>query len=115
MKSVFKEIKKYKGYIFNLMLAFISYLSILIYFKIIFSYDSYNFMLLILFFLLFVFYNKYLDKYHNLDKRTRLFSLTLSIILSFILILGSLVSSHIYETTGLIFNFHRIIYLIVGV
>lgn len=30
MKSVFKEIKKYKGYIFNLLLAFISYLSILI-------------------------------------------------------------------------------------
>lgn len=115
MKLIFGEIKKYKVYIFNLLLAFISYLSILIYFKIIFSYDSYNFMLLILFFLLFAFYNKYLDKYRNLDKRTRLFSLILSIILSFILILGSLVSSHIYETTGLIFNFHRIIYLIVGV
>ena len=115
MRLVIEEICKYKKYIFNLILAFVSYLAILIYFKIIFSYDSYNFLLLILFFLLFAFYNKYLDIYKDLDKRTKRFSLILSIILSVILTLGSLVSSHIYETTGLIFNFHRIIYLIVGV
>lgn len=115
MRLVIEEIGKYKKYIFNLILSFVSYLAILIYFKIIFSYDSYNFLLLILFFLLFAFYNRYLDKYNGLDKRTKRFSLILSIILSVILTLGSLVSSHIYETTGLIFNFHRIIYLIVGI
>ena len=115
MRLVIEEIGKYKKYIFNLILAFVSYLAILIYFKIIFSYDSYSFLLLVLFFLLFAFYNKYLDKYENLDKRTKRFSFILSIILSVILTLGSLVSSHIYETTGLIFNFHRIVYLIVGI
>ena len=115
MKLFISEIKKYKRHILNLFLAFISYLAILIYFKIIFSNDSYNFLLLVLFFLLFAFFNKYLEKYKKLDKRIRLFSLILSIILSVILTLGSLVSSYTYQPTGLIFNFHRVIYLIVGI
>ncbi len=115
MKLLISEIKKYKRHILNLFLAFISYLAILIYFKIIFSNDSYNFLLLVLFFLLFAFFYKYLEKYKKLDKRTRLFSLILSIILSVILTLGSLVSSYTYQPTGLIFNFHRVIYLIVGI
>lgn len=115
MKLVIDEIKKHKKYVVNLILAFISYLAILIYFKIIFSNDSYNFLLLVLFFLLFAFYNKYLEKYKKLDKRTKRFSLILSIILAVILATGSLVSSHIYATIGLIFTAHTILYLIIGI
>ena len=115
MKEIKNEILKYKENIFNAVFAFITFLAILIYFKIIFSYNSYNFILLILFFLLFIFYNKYFKQYKKIDKRTKKFSMILSIILSIILIMGSLVCSHVNETTGLIFNFHTLIYLIVGV
>ena len=115
MKLIFQEICEYKKYIFNAFIALITYLSFLIYFKIIFSYNSFNFILLILYFLLFAFYNKYGVYYKNSDKKSQNTSCLLSIILSFILIIGSLVSSHVTETTGLIFNFHTIIYLFVGV
>ena len=63
MKMIINEVLKYKKYILNLFLALISYLAILIYFKIIFSESTYNFLLLLLFFFIYMFYNKYLDDY----------------------------------------------------
>lgn len=115
MKMIINEVLKYKKYILNLFLALISYLAILIYFKIIFSESTYNFLLLLLFFFIYMFYNKYLDDYKKIDKRTRRFSLILSIILGIILTLGSLTSSYIFAQVGFIFNLHRVIYLIVGI
>ena len=115
MQTVFTEIKNHKKHIFNLIFALLTYLAILIYFKIIFSELSYNFLLLVLFFLLFAFYNKYLEKYRKLDKRTKRFSLILSLIISIILITGSIVSSYIFSKIGLIFLSHSVFYLLAGI
>ena len=115
MKKYLNEILKYKKYILNAGLTLVTYLGILIYFKIIFSNASFNFLLLLLFFFIFGFYNKFGFCYKNEDRRTKIVSTVFAIVLSFILIVGSLVSSHVAEPTGLIFNFHTIIYAIVGI
>lgn len=94
----------------NLIKAGLTYLAILIYSKIIFKTDSYNVLLLMLFFMLFYFYYKDNLKINNKIKK---YSFTLSIILSFILSVGSITSSYIYSKPTNIFNLKNIIYVIV--
>lgn len=110
-----KKVIKYKKNIINIVIALISYLAFLIYFKIIFSNNSYNFMLSLLFFFLCYFYNKESVRYKKRNKRTKIIVSTFSFILAFILIVGSIVSSYLGDKAAVIFNLHNIVYSIVGI
>lgn len=111
---MYKYILKYRDIIKIVLMSLISYLAFLIYFKVIFSSDSYNFMLSLLFFFLCYFYNKEDIRYKKCSKRTKIIVNTFSFILSFILIVGSIVSSYLGYKSVVIFSFHNIIYSIVG-
>lgn len=115
MYKMYKYILKYRDIIKVVLMSLISYLAFLIYFKIIFSNDSYNFMLSLLFFFLCYFYNKENIRYQKCSKRTKTIVSTFSFILSFILIVGSIVSSYLGYKSVVIFSFHNIIYSIVGI
>ena len=115
MYKMYKYILKYRDIIKVVLMSLISYLAFLIYFRIIFSNDSYNFMLSLLFFFLCYFYNKENIRYQKCSKRTKIIVSTFSFILSFILIVGSIVSSYLGYKSVVIFNFHNIIYSIVGI
>ena len=106
-------IKKYKKEIARLILSFITFLSFLIYFKDIFSLRSYNILITLMVPTLYLFYKKY--DWNKFDKKERKYAVSLSLITSFVLIVGSIVNSHIYTGIGLIFNFQNIIYAIVGI
>ena len=94
--------------------AVLTFISFLIYFKLIFKNESYNFMLLLLFFFLIYFYYIVGNSKLKETKRNKHIYNILSLIISFILIAGSIVYSYIFTKTGIIFRLHNIIYLIIG-
>lgn len=110
-----KKVIEYKKNIIDVLRSLISYLAFLIYFKIIFSNNSYNFILSLLFFILCYFYNNESIRYDKCNKRTKIIISIFSLILSFILIVGSIVSSYLGDKIAVIFNLHNIIYSIVGI
>lgn len=110
-----KEFIKYKNNILNILKAFFTYLAFLIYFKIIFSNNTYNFMLTLLFFFLGFFYQTYGNKYRNKNKKMKILVSLFSFVLSAILIVGSIVSSFLGDKGAIIFSYNNIIYSIVGV
>lgn len=95
----------------SILYGFFTFLSVLIYSKIIFKFESYNFLLIILFLFLCLFFYKI-----NIicDKRTKMYSIILAVILSLILSIGSIVSSYVYFPAVDIFNLKNIIYLTVS-
>ncbi len=111
MKKLFNN-----KYIVAFIMAFISYLSFLIYFKDIFSNDSFNLMYTLLFFFLYYFYYVELGRSKNkLGKIEKNSIILVSFILSFCLVVGSIVSSYLGDIAGTIFNFHNILYCFVGI
>ena len=106
-------IKEYKKEIIRLILSFITFLSFLIYFKIIFSFESYNILITLFLLVIYLFYKKY--DWSSFGKKERKYAASLSLITSFVLIVGSIVNSHIYTGVGLIFDFQNIVYTIVGI
>ena len=95
----------------NILKTIFTYLAILIYFQIIFKERTYNFMLVLLFFILYLFYKKNSKVVDNMaNKYSKIFSLLLSIVL----IVGSIVYSCIGTKDAIIFNVHNVIYTIVG-
>lgn len=98
----------------SIIKSIFTFLAFLIYFKFIFKSESYDFIFLLLFIFLVCFYNRTDKKNISDDKRNKAIYNILGFMISFILITGSIVYSHISEKVGLIFNFHNIIYLLVG-
>lgn len=94
----------------NLIFAFISFISILIYLNVFLKEESYNIILSIIFFVLWYFYSKYEINY---DKKTKKYSLILSIIISMILGIGHIVSIYIYTPIASILNIKNILYIII--
>ena len=112
---MYRNIMKYKNGIKITIISLISYLAFLIYFKIIFSNNSYNFMLSLLFFFLCVFYYKRSNNYYRCNKRTKIIASIFSLILSSILILGSITYSYVGYQSISIFDSQNIIYSIIGI
>lgn len=94
----------------KLLFAFLTFLSFLIYSKIIFSDRSYNILLFILFIAIYYFYCRF-D--YNCSKRSKTFAFATSIFISLLLSLGSVVSSYIYEPAVNIFTLKNILYFVI--
>lgn len=101
-----------KKHINTFIYTFCTFLAILIYFKIIFKENSYNILLLLLFCILYHFFNKNNEKYSNTKKN---FSMIISILLSTILSVGNIASSYIYEPAINIFTLKNIVYLSISI
>ena len=74
----------------------LSFLSVLIYTKLIYNSNSYNFFVTLLFFMLFYFFYKY-DI--NLNKKQRKYTIITSVIISLLLSVGSTVSLYTNSIT----------------
>lgn len=98
-----------KKVLINLFETLLSFVSILIYTKLIYNSNSYNFFITLFFFVLFYFFFKYNI---NLNKIQKKYSLVTSIILSLMLSIGSIVSIYTNEVTT-IFNFKNVVLVIV--
>lgn len=96
----------------SLLTSLLSFLAILIYGKIIFEESSYSIILTLLYLSILYWYYKNDVKY---DKKTKYYSLILSIIISLILSVGSIVSSYLYEPAINIFVIKNIIYCIISI
>ncbi len=92
--------------------ALISYIGVLISSKLIYNSMSFNIILTALFFLILYFYYKYNI---SLNKRERIFSLMLSMVISFLLSIGSIVSLYSDNDVMPIFNIKNIIYCIISI
>lgn len=101
-----------KKFIIILIKSIISFVSILIVNKMIFSEQSYNIFISSIFFILFYFYYKFNIK---VDKRTKIYSIILSIIISIILSIGSIVGSYMFSGAVNIFNLKNIVYFLIAV
>ena len=97
--------------ILSIIYSLLSLLAVLIYSKIIFKFESYNFLLILLFLFLCYFFYKVNT---NCDKRTKIYSIILSILLSLMLSIGSIVSSYIYSPAVNIFTLKNIAYSIIA-
>lgn len=92
--------------------ALLSFLAILICGKIIFNESSYSILLTLVYLIIFYWYYKSDVKF---DKKTRCYSLILSIIISLILSIGSIVNSYLFEPAVNIFVVKNIIYCLVSI
>ena len=110
-----KLLSKYKYNIYNLITSLFTYLAFLIYFKKILTTASYNFILTLIYFVLFYLYNQENKKIAIVSKRDKIIINLFSIFLSTILIIGSLVNNYVTDRTAIIFTFRNIIYSLVGI
>lgn len=108
------ELKKYKKNFINAFFALVTYLSILIYLKVIFSNNTFNFLFTCLYILIYYFYNKEVDVYYSCDNRTKWFVNIFSVFISIVLILGSIVSSYLGDIFAIILSLKNIVYIIIG-
>lgn len=93
----------------NIILALFTFVAILIYNNDFLNGNSYNILITLLFFVLYYFYSK-IDVQGN--KKIKMFSFVLSMILGTILSVGNIVNKYIYDMPFNIFNLNRAIYSI---
>ncbi len=93
----------------NIILALFTFVAILIYNNDFLNGNSYNILITLLFFALYYFYSK-IDVQGN--KKIKMFSFVLSMILGTILSVGNIVNKYIYDMPFNIFNLNRTIYSI---
>lgn len=93
----------------NIILALFTFVAILIYNNDFLNGNSYNILITLLFFVLLYFYSK-IDVQGN--KKIKMFSFVLSMILGTILSVGNIVNKYIYDMPFNIFNLNRTIYFI---
>lgn len=93
----------------NIILALFTFVAILIYNNDFLNGNSYNILITLLFFVLYYFYSK-IDVQGN--KKIKMFSFVLSMILGTILSVGNIVNKYIYDMPSNIFNLNRTIYSI---
>ena len=94
-----------------LLTSFITYFGILIYTKLFFTGANFNMLIALAYFVIFYFYYKYNLK---VDKRTSIYVTILSMLISFMLSVGSIVSTYIYEEPIDIFYLKNIVYIIIS-
>lgn len=109
-----KKILEYKSYFINFFCAFCTYLAFLIYFGMILEESSFNFMMTLLLFVFFVFYNKENPNFSKWDKRSKIIVNIYSLFLGAILTIGSIVYSYIDSYGVGIFGVKNSLYAIVG-
>ncbi len=107
-------IKKYKYQIKNIIKSIFTYLALLIYFNILFTEKTYNFLLTLLFFILIFFYQHGSKILINRNIEIRKLSTWGSILISIILTIGSMVYTHISIKDMTIFTGKHILYTIIG-
>ena len=93
----------------NIILSLFTFVAILIYNNDFLNGNSYNILITLLFFVLYYFYSK-IDVQGN--KKIKMFSFVLSIILGIILSVGNIINKYIYDMPFNIFNLNRTIYSI---
>lgn len=101
-----------KKNIITIISAIISYIGVLISSKLIYNSMSFNIILTALFFLILYFYYRYNI---SLNKREKIFSLMLSMVISFLLSIGSIVSLYSDSEVVPIFNIKNTVYCIISI
>lgn len=99
-----------KKQIINIIKTLLTFISILIYSKLIFNNNSYNILIIFIPSIIYYFYN-YKDI--EVDKRSSIYSIILSVILSIMLSLGNIINDYVYITPTSILNLKNIIKIIV--
>lgn len=99
-----------KKKLFNIALSVLTFVAILIYNNEFLNGNSYNIFITLLFFAIYYFYSKFNLK---CDKKTAKYSLILSCLLGVILSIGNIVSRYIYEAPSNIFNYKKILCVVV--
>ncbi len=99
-----------KKIVCNIILSIVTFVALLIYNNDFLNGNSYNIFITLLFFAIYYFYSKFNTK---CNKKAKIYSLILSFILGIVLAIGNIVSKYIYDMPFNIFNFKKILCVIV--
>lgn len=108
MKEIFSELKINKRVLYNVFLSILAYTGIILYYGV---NNNLNFSIyfLLLYGLILLFFLKFNVK---VDKKNKLFSLTLGIIITLAIVIGKIVNNAIPINNQMIFSLKKIIYVL---
>lgn len=99
-----------KKRVHNIILSIFTFVALLIYNNDFLNGNSYNIFITLSFFAIYYFYSKFNTK---CNKKTKIYSLILSFILGIVLAIGNIVSKYIYDMPSNIFNYKRVLCVII--
>ena len=99
-----------KKIVCNIILSIVTFVALLIYNNDFLNGNSYNIFITLLFFAIYYFYSKFNTK---CSKKAKIYSLILSFILGIVLATGNIVSKYIYDMPSNIFNYKRVLCVII--